>query len=231
MGKIYLVRSGQASFGSSNYDQLSPLGHEQARLLGQWLATRGQPVHRVITGGMARHVQTATACLAQLPVQTEAATEAGFAEFDHHEVMLRHCPDFSDPTAFGQRLAASHADPLRVQENLFRAAMERWMTGWHDDQYRETWPDFRSRVLAALERLDQPDSRQSTLVFTSSGVIATLLQHVLGLQDYQVMEMTWKLANCSVTRLLHRPGEFGLSYLNNYAHLEWLGGSDSVTYR
>ena len=109
--------------------------------------------------------------------------------------------------------------------------MQRWMTGWHDDQYAEAWPDFRSRVVAALERLDKPDSKQATMVFTSSGVIATLMQHVLGLQDYQVMEMTWKMANCAVTRLLHRPGEFGLDYLNNYAHLEWLGGADALTYR
>ena len=39
------------------------------------------------------------------------------------------------------------------------------------------------------------------------------------------------MANCAVTRLLHRPGEFGLDYLNNYAHLEWLGGADALTYR
>ena len=35
MAQIYLVRHGQASFGSSNYDQLSELGFEQARLLGR----------------------------------------------------------------------------------------------------------------------------------------------------------------------------------------------------
>jgi broad specificity phosphatase PhoE len=68
-------------------------------------------------------------------------------------------------------------------------------------------------------------------VFTSSGVIATLIQHVLGFQDYQVMEMTWKLANCAVTRLLHRPGEFGLGYLTNYSHLARPGQAGAVTYR
>ena len=30
MQKITLVRHGQASYGTDNYDQLSPLGHEQA---------------------------------------------------------------------------------------------------------------------------------------------------------------------------------------------------------
>lgn len=239
MGQIYLVRSAQASFGGAHYDQLSDRGHAQARLLGQWLAQQQRPVHRVLTGGMARHAQTAQACLAGVPAELLPAgrhadalwdIDAGFAEFDHHEVMQRHSPGFADPEAFVAALAGE-ADPQRALENIFRAAMQRWMTGWHDDEYTESWPDFRSRVLAALERLDQPDSKQTTLVFTSSGVIATLMQHVLGLQDYQVMELTWKFANCSVTRLLHRPGEFGLSYLNNYAHLEWLGGAEMVSYR
>ncbi|KQQ47737.1 phosphoglycerate mutase [Duganella sp. Leaf126] len=233
MGQIFLVRSAQASFGSADYDQLSARGVQQARLLGRWFASRGQQFHRVLTGGMVRHAQAAHACQAEMPAGAWPSlrdTEAGFAEFDHHEVMLRHCPEFADPAALALRLAGQPA-PQRAMEQLFRAAMQRWMTGWHDDQYAEAWPEFRGRVVAALERLDRPDSKQATLVFTSSGVIATVMQHVLGLQDYQVMEMTWKMANCSVTRLLHRPGEFGLDYFNNYAHLEALGGPDVLTYR
>ena len=34
MATIYLVRHGQASFGKENYDQLSPRGWEQGRILG-----------------------------------------------------------------------------------------------------------------------------------------------------------------------------------------------------
>ncbi|MCH1491392.1 MAG: histidine phosphatase family protein, partial [Luminiphilus sp.] len=30
MASIYLIRHGQASFGSDNYDQLSPVGQRQA---------------------------------------------------------------------------------------------------------------------------------------------------------------------------------------------------------
>lgn len=234
MGQIYLVRHGQASFGAVNYDQLSELGFEQARLLGQWYANGRQSFQRVVTGGMVRHRQTADTCLAELPKQqlTEAEwiTDEGFAEFDHHEVLLRHCPEFADAVAFKQ-LQARHVDPPRALEHLFRAAMQRWMSGWHDDDYKETWPAFRHRCVAALERLDTDSSKQATIVFTSGGVISTLMQHLLGLQDYQVMEMNWTLANCAVTKLLQRPGQFTLSYLNNYAHLEWLGEPGAVTYR
>jgi broad specificity phosphatase PhoE len=234
MGQIYLVRHGQASFGSANYDQLSTLGYEQARLLGQWYANGRQAFQRVVVGGMARHRQTADTCLAELPkpllADAEWITDEGFAEFDHHQVLLRHCPEFGDAVAFKEMLAR-HVEPQRALEHLFRAAMQRWMSGWHDSDYSETWPEFRRRCVAALERLDTGSRGRSTIVFTSGGVISTLMQHLLGLQDYQVMEMTWTLANCAVTKLLQRPGQITLSYLNNYAHLEWLGQPGAVTYR
>src|SRR6476660_3762059 len=67
MGQIYLVRHGQASFGKANYDQLSELGIEQARLLGQWFASCGVHIDKVVTGDMQRHRQTAEACMAMLP--------------------------------------------------------------------------------------------------------------------------------------------------------------------
>jgi broad specificity phosphatase PhoE len=144
--------------------------------------------------------------------------------------MLRHCPEVADAIAF-KALLASHVDPPRALEHLFRAAMQRWMSGAHDSDYSETWPDFSRRCVRALERLDSDSSKQTTVVFTSGGVIAALMQHLLGLQDAQVMELNWTLANCAVTKLLQRPGQFSLSYLNNYAHLEWLGQPGAVTYR
>jgi broad specificity phosphatase PhoE len=243
MGHIYLVRHGQASFGSANYDQLSELGFEQARLLGQWFANCRQSFQRVVNGGMTRHRQTADACLAELPraalADTEWLTDDGFAEFDHHEVLLRHCPEFADAAAFQRLLVERGRDstPGQAFEQVFRSAMQRWMSGWHDDDYTETWPVFRHRCVAALERLnneqaaDAAPGRRSTIVFTSGGTIATLMQHVLGLQDFQVMDLSWTIANCAITKLQHRRGQISVSYLNNYAHLEWLGEAGAVTYR
>lgn len=231
MGQIFLVRHGQASFGKANYDQLSELGFEQARLLGQWYANTHQRFHKVVNGGMVRHRQTADACMGALPkkllIDTEWRTDQDFAEFDHKEVLLRHCPEFADAVAF-KTLLASHVDPPRALEQLFRDAMQRWMAG---GDYRESWPEFRNRCVRALQGLDTESSKQTTIVFTSGGVIAALMQHLLGLQDGQAMELNWTLANCGVTKLLHRPGQFTLSCLNNYAHLEWLGQPGAVTYR
>lgn len=240
MGQIYLVRHGQASFGSSNYDQLSDLGVEQARLLGEWFANSHQKFNRIVTGDLKRHRQTADACISVLPktcrVDTDWHTDAGFNEYDHHEVVVKYRPEFEDPEAVKRFLASS---PRARQEwqQMFEAAMARWMGGQHDADYREPWPAFQRRCVGALQRLlDGADKSQSIVVFTSGGTIATICQHLLELSDRQVAELNWSLVNCAVTKLFYRTDgapsrRVTLSYLNNYAHLEWLGQPHSITYR
>jgi len=235
MGQIYLVRHGQASFGSANYDQLSELGQEQARLLGEWFASTHQTFDRVVTGGMKRHRQTADACLAVLPksqrVNTEWLTDPDFNEYDHHEVLVRHRPDFDDPEEVKRFLASSPKAKYAFQD-IFQASMSRWMSGRYDGEYREPWPAFRQRCVDALRRvMEGAEKSQSIIVFTSGGTISTICQHVLGLQDKQVAELNWTLVNCAVTKLLFQPDRVTLSTLNNYAHLEWLGKPHTITYR
>ena len=63
MGSVHLVRHGQASFGSENYDQLSQLGYQQAIALGNaWEAGAWEPT-LAIAGSLERHAQTAIAAL------------------------------------------------------------------------------------------------------------------------------------------------------------------------
>ena len=74
MQKITLVRHGQASYGTDNYDQLSPLGHEQAQILGRYFHQIGTQFDAVYTGNMVRHHETAQQILANMPNQTKAFT-------------------------------------------------------------------------------------------------------------------------------------------------------------
>ena len=68
MGVIYLIRHGQASFASSNYDKLSSIGMEQGRILGLALKARGVKPDVLVCGGMQRHRETAEQCLQGLGV-------------------------------------------------------------------------------------------------------------------------------------------------------------------
>src|SRR5215471_3539232 len=90
MGQIYLVRHGQASFGAADYDQLSELGVEQARVLGKWFAQCGTQFSRAITGNLKRHKQTAAACLSELDASPPVTAIGDFDEYDHDDVLTRH---------------------------------------------------------------------------------------------------------------------------------------------
>lgn len=233
MGQIYLVRHGQASFGSLDYDQLSDLGAEQSRILGGWFASSGIQFSRVVTGGMKRHRQTAEACCAALPVPAaeEWLTDAGFNEYDHDDVLSRCRPGFDEPGAIRQFIAKSKV-PQETFLQIFEESMQRWMGGQHDDEYRESWPVFRARCLAALQRVaEAAEPGSNVVVFTSGGTIATLCQPLLSYPDQQVAALTWNLVNSSATKLLNRSGRVSLSTLNSHVHLEQVGRKNIITYR
>lgn len=86
MGQIYMIRHGQASFGSDNYVELSALGTEQGRLLGEWFANNRRKFDRIVVGSMQRHWQTAISCMAVLPgfapMETEWQIRPGVNEYD-----------------------------------------------------------------------------------------------------------------------------------------------------
>jgi broad specificity phosphatase PhoE len=234
MGQINLVRHGQASAGADHYDQLSDVGIEQSKLLGQWLGNCGQRFTGVVTGSLARHRQTAEACLAALPPEARPVngwiTDAGFDEYDHDELMIRYRPDFADPKVARATLL-NRENGRRAFQEIFSAAMARWMGGQHDSEYRESWMAFRGRVVNAVTRLVQTEgSSQNILVFTSGGPIAAICQELLGIPDARTAELNTTLVNGGVTRLLYQPGRVSLSYLNNFAHLEQVGAK-AITYR
>jgi len=234
MGQVYLVRHGQASAGADVYDELSELGVQQSQLLGRWLGSCNQKFTRVVVGSLKRHRQTAEATLAALPAENRPLngwiTDAGFDEYDHDELMIRYRPDFADPKVARATLM-DRTNGRRAFQEIFSAAMARWMAGQHDAEYRESWMAFRGRVVDAVTRLVQTEAAsQNTIVFTSGGPIAAICQELLGLPDARAAELNTTLVNSAVTRLLYQPGRVSLSYLNNFAHLEQ-AAPKAITYR
>jgi broad specificity phosphatase PhoE len=237
VGQIYLVRHGQASFGAADYDKLSATGIEQARLLGSWFASCQQRFGQSVTGSLRRHRETADACLGAMPEPlkpAQAPADPDFDEYDHTEVLVRHRPAFADAEA-ANAILAREDNPRRAFQQIFDAAMARWMGGQHDAEYRESWPAFRARCVRALRRLvADAGTAQTAIVFTSGGPIAAICQELLGFPDRRAAELNFSLVNSAVTKLLYRSGDperVSLSYLNNFAHLEQTGRAHTITYR
>lgn len=219
MATVYLVRHGQASFGKANYDQLSPTGWAQGRVLGRWLAGKVAP-DAIFGGNLERHRETveaiATGFGSELP---DMQVAAGFNEFDHNEVVTRFRPEWHDREVMARDLKA-FPKPARAFQQAFVQAVSRWASGDYDREYEETWPEFRARVLQAFEEMIEFADGGDVLVATSGGPISVVCQSLLGLDDKRALELNEVIANTSVSRVLYSGPRRSLSVFNNFSHLE-----------
>lgn len=222
MGQLLLVRHGQASWGSEDYDVLSETGWEQSRLLGNALAARGIVPWQSVTGGMRRHGETATGCLGEMGEVVMTTSDPGWDEFDHVSMLAKLRPPFEG------------REPTRTEfQEWFEAATDRWTGGQYDSDYAESFTDFTARVDAALERLAESVGSNTALVFTSGGPIAWAAASRLS-DDRESASRLWRklnpvCVNSGVTRLVTGRRGTTLVTFNEHAHLD--GVPDVLTYR
>ncbi|GAA1938244.1 histidine phosphatase family protein [Nocardioides hwasunensis] len=222
MSSILLVRHGQASFGAADYDELSPTGHEQARVLGAALASRGVAPDVVVAGGMKRHSQTATGVLDGSGWTTEVAVDAGWDEFDHVQVLAVH-----------DRPTSVEGETGRVAfQRWFEEATLSWTSGGHDGAYDEPFAAFTDRVGASLARLtDSLPRKGSAVVVTSGGPIAWAVATLLA-DDPAVRTGLWLRlnpvsVNSGVSTVVRGSRGTTLVSFNAHDHLS----ADLLTYR
>lgn len=220
MGHIYLVRHGQASLLDDDYDQLSALGVEQSRRLGDWFVARKEQFELAVCGNLRRQSQTANACLSCLSTPPALRVDAAFDEYGHHELFANAPAELSTHGAMSAQLRSS-ATPRKDFQELVSRAFDEWVRGGNDLWRPRSWAAFRAQCVAGLERIAQQcKSGQNAIVFSSGGVITSICQALMGIPDERVADLHWVLYNASVTRLLYRPGRITLSTFNSVAHLE-----------
>ena len=218
MGLVLLVRHGQASFGSDDYDVLSELGWTQGRALGAWLGSGSGGSFApatVVVGGMRRHNETATAIVEAagwdgVPV----VVDPGWAEFDHLHVVaaLPNAPVIA-------------ADDRRGFQRVFEHATRRWASGDHDEDYLEPYTTFVARVAAALDRACE--GAGPVVVVSSGGPIAAACAALVtaGGQDVgPLLPTLWRhfntvQVNAGVTRVLVGSTGRRLLTFNEHPHL------------
>ncbi|MDB5818971.1 MAG: histidine phosphatase family protein [Rhizobacter sp.] len=235
MPQLTIVRHGQASFGADDYDKLSDLGVQQADRVGHWLAGCDFTPGRIVSGTLLRQRETADHCVAALGAErtTQAGryTDAALDEYDNEEIMQVHLPALSSPHAVRAHIKAQ-PDPVRASRDLFLASMERWVRNERPADYRETWPAFNLRVRGAFMRAAEglPDDAK-VLVFSSGGVITSLVGDLLGIRSESLFELNWGLANGGITVVNARKGKLRLMSLNGIAHFEEMRDRRMITYR
>ena len=242
MSTLYLVRHGQASFGTDNYDRLSVTGREQAHELGRYFAGLGERIDRVYSGSLRRQTETAEIIAAALidaalvdaapgSAATAIRIEPAFDEYDS-DVILHTFAKSLTP----EQLAEAGWPGLKTDRRKFQFFLERAARAWVEAQIEAEemtpWQGFHGRIAAALEQIMVNEGRSKTLLIsTSGGVIGTLVAHVLGLSNHAGIELNWAVHNASITRLIYSAGKVSLSMFNGLPHLDREGTRQLITYR
>lgn len=221
MSVLLLVRHGQASFGASDYDALSEVGHEQARLLGRALATRATVPARILSGGMRRHRETVAGILEGLGPDAAAPVEIDPAwdEFDFaHVIDVHRSSGGAGPVDVEELAGLSPAEQRARFQALFEEATARWTGGIADGEYAESFPSFAARVAAALERAAADPG--PTLVVSSGGPIALVASQLLSGGPGLWAALNRVAVNTAVTKVLSGRSGLTLSTYNAHGHLE-----------
>jgi broad specificity phosphatase PhoE len=204
VGVLLLVRHGQASFGTDDYDVLSPLGHQQAALLGARLAPLADGIRRVVSGGLRRQRETASGLVSAAGLDLPVETDPRWDEYDADDVV-----------------AGVPARPVTDSASfqvLLDEALTRWTAGEHDAAYRESWPAFAARVRAALPEATAGPG--TTVVVSSAGTIAVCCAALLDLPGPGWTRLARVQVNAAVTKVVTGRSGSSLVSFNDSAHLE-----------
>jgi broad specificity phosphatase PhoE len=204
MPAIYLLRHGQASFGTDDYDVLSPLGARQAEVAGRSLAERGLRRPVVVSGGLRRQRDTAAIAAAALGVEP-SGVDRRFDEFDAHAAVDAHLggPGSTDGMSSGE----------------FQRHLDVVMSSWMDTG-DERWRAFTDDAVSGLAELASSlPTGSDAVVATSAGVTAVIAGRLLGADSAGVIAMNRVSVNASITTVVAGSRGLSLVSFNDHAHV------------
>ena len=249
MADIYCIRHGQASFATDDYDQLSEIGYRQAHLLGQHLLKSGVVFDRIYVGSLKRQIQTAEAVVAvyrdkgvNIP---ELIVDPRWNELETEQQVTALAPhvlaDLADDGVVKadenfEKIMQQAVTDKKVFQKLIRATFDLWIAQPELNTELESWSDASQRVTQALREVHkQSSSGNKTAIFSSGGIIAIIVAHVLSLPSSGVYPLFEKVINCSITRLINNAEAISLSSFNEYSYLNAIASHEEqakvITYR
>lgn len=192
--KIYLVRHGQSQWQvspSQDWDtSLSPLGHDQAKHLGQWLA-----------GGARLDGDTRLAVGSVVTSPLKRARETGEYLCDPLGLPAHVQPTLTEAT-------------FHVVSELPKAAAP--FAAWPEEPLSTRYLDFRAQARTALEELTRraEEAGQPVLAVTHGGLIKTVVRTIAESDTFCL-----KLYNCGINVIEWKGGRWRVVHINLWDHL------------
>jgi len=218
--RLWLLRHGQGSLGSSDYDRLSELGRRQVARLAQRVAEELGSNPTLWSGALRRQRQT-----------LQALSSSGVVFIDpclneyRVDRMIAHALSQAGKLGLAPPPARAWADPARFLDTFvqwFPEVLGCWQRGDLHDPCNGSWQAFRRRVLTPMDNWRSRLARgESVVVVTSAGVISTVTAALCGHElDWQ-RRLNVSLYNASVTELaLDERDGWTLQRTNCVAHLK-----------
>lgn len=233
MSTLTLIRHGQASFGADNYDQLSPLGEQQATVVGRHLETIGARCDTLLAGDMVRQQHTATLARDAWCPGAAINTDAAFNEYSADLLFKAYLPGvLTEDPELASRQRELFSD-RKLFQRMFEAVTTKWLAGEpHQVDGFESWEAFTARVEDGLARLHRDQGRDANIaLFTSGGPVAASVAQALDLSARETIRVNWSVYNASITELRSTRTGWRLTGFNNITHLRLENNPDVITLR
>jgi broad specificity phosphatase PhoE len=231
MGTLYLIRHGQASYGSADYDRLSETGQAQARALGARLDLAGlAQLDAIYSGPMKRQRETLTHLRAAAGDAGHAlpaadGLRAELAEYPAFELLRAVMPRLVDEVPELAPIKAGHGDPALL-DRAFWLMITRWSRGDLTAEGVESITDFTARVRRGIEALIAAHPGGRVGVVTSGGAIGIAILCALGITGERAIAIGRHIRNASVSEFRFRSrdfawgaDDFSMVAFNHVAHL------------
>jgi broad specificity phosphatase PhoE len=230
VGTIYLVRHGQAAFGTDHYDRLTEIGFSQARLLGDYFGRRNIRFDAVFTGTLRRQTETAQGIFeghVQPAAPSLQESFPGLDEYKPEAVIMALTGSFPAPAP-----AAARRDPVVVREHfrLLREALLAWAEDRTAPQGMPAWREFQDSAVASLVEARQRFPDGNVLIVSSGGPIAAVVAAALNAPPAAAVELNLRIRNSSVTEFAATPRRHHLVSFNGVPHLDTHPDQALVTY-
>ena len=230
MGTIFVVRHGQAAFGTDHYDRLTEKGFAQSRLLGAYFALRNIHFDAVFTGTLQRQTETAQGIFEGRTICGQDAVQERFSGLDEYKpeaIMMALGGEYPAPAA-----AAAQRDPLVVREHfrLLREALLAWAEDRTQPEGMADFKAFQQGAVAALVEARQRFPDGNVLVVSSGGPIAAMVAAAMQAPPATAVELNLRIRNSSLSEFASTPRRHHLVSFNGLPHLDTNSDLTLTTY-
>jgi len=230
MSKIYLIRHGQASYLSEDYDNLSEKGILQSKALGKYFADNNIHFNKIFVGKLNRHQQTFDGFISAFSTNGKTLPNPIFLEeLNEHqapEALILAYDDFVSKYDEAKELFNNiQKDSNLMRRNsikIFELFMREYASGRYAFEHEsiQSWANFRKQAKKGITNiLDNTDKREIIGVFTSGGTKSSILGDALGITEEKISELNLAIRNASFSQLLFSENRLNVLSINETPHL------------